>query len=65
MTAQILSASGNIATKDRAVEDLEGRLGLVPRDVVAGLEDTGEGQQAVLFRYAADVRAVDVDFLVA
>lgn len=65
MTAQVLSTSGNIATKDRAVEDLQGRLGLVPRDVVTGLEDAGEGQQAVLFRHAAYVRAVDVDFLVA
>ncbi len=40
--AEILPTGLNITTKDGAVEYLEGRLGLVPRYGVAGLEDARE-----------------------
>ena len=36
---EIFAASRNVTSEDRAVEDLEAGLWLVPRNIMAGLED--------------------------
>lgn len=56
---------GNVEAEDGAVKDAEGGFGLVGGDLVAGLEDAGEGEVGVLADLAADVGGVGLDVLVA
>lgn len=54
-------AGGDILAEDGAGEDGVGGFGLVGRDLVAGLEDPGEGEVAVLADETAGVGAVGRD----
>ena len=56
-------ARGDVAAADGALEDGEGGQGLVVGDLVSGVVDAGEGEEAALLRLAVDggVRGRDVD----
>ena len=59
------SAGCDVGSEDGAGEDLVGGFGLVGGDFVAGLEDAGEGEIAVLTDLAACVGGVGGDIGVA
>lgn len=64
-TTTIIDASpprSDIVATDGALEDGEGSEGLIVRDLVAGVVDAGEGEDAGLFGLAVDegVRGADV-----
>lgn len=58
-------SGGNVVTEHDTIEDLVCRLGLVVGYLVASLEDTREGEVAVLADDSSDVRRVCLDVVVS